>query len=240
MNAVAVILASGSGQRFGAKSTPKHLTNILGIPILVWTLDTVIRSKLFSSIIVVTRKDDLSQTEKVIKEYFPDNMQSIRLTEGGSARTQSFLFGLNDLIKADLVNMEAVVALFDANRPLTPINQLQSLYDLAIEYECSCPARPIVNGVARVESGHILEVPEKSIYFEFVTPEFMRYSTLKESMEKYKDSFNCFVEYALALGFKPITIEASSLNTKLTYPEDRTHLDGLALDNRLTKPIKNS
>ena len=102
MNAVAIVLASGSGQRFGAEGVPKHLTNILGVPIIVWTLNTAIQSKLFSSIIVVTRKNDIHQTKKILKEYFSDDMLDIHLTEGGNERRKSFLLGLDDLTKANL------------------------------------------------------------------------------------------------------------------------------------------
>tara|TARA_B100000315_G_C14111712_1_gene378487 strand:+ start:276 stop:503 length:228 start_codon:yes stop_codon:yes gene_type:complete len=66
----------------------------------------------------------------------------------------------------------------------------------------------------------------------------MRFAILEESLEQYKESFNCFVEYTLALGTKPMTVEACSLNAKLTYSEDKTFIDGLALDNHLVKPIK--
>lgn len=238
MNAVAVVLASGSGQRFGATCVPKHLTHILGVPIFVWTLNTAIQSKLFSSITVVTRKNEIRQTEKILREYFSYDILPIRITNGSSARIQSFLFGLNDLIDAEVVSEETIVALFDANRPFTPISQLQRLYEAALEFECSCPARPIVNGVARIESDRILEVPIKSNYVEFVTPEFIKYRTLKKSLEKNKDNFNCFVEYALELGVRPKTIEANYFNTKLTFPEDKSYLEGLALKYKLVKPFK--
>lgn len=238
MNAVAVVLASGSGQRFGAKCAPKHLTHILGVPIFVWTLNTAIQSKMFSSIIVVTRKNDIRQTERILREYFSDDILPIRLTKGSTKRIQSFLLGLNDLINANLASEETIVALLDANRPFTPISQLQGLYEAALEFECSCPARPIVNGVARMDSRRIVEVPNKSSYVEFVTPEFMRLSTLKVSIENYKEGFSSLVEYALALGFKPMTIEARPLNAKLTFPEDKTYIEGLALENQLVRPHK--
>ncbi len=239
MNAVAVVLASGSGQRFVEKTKPKHLTHILGVPILVWTLDTIIKSKLFSTITVVAKKDDMFQTENIIKEYFSDDMLSILLTEGSNiARIQSFLFGLENLMKANLIKGETIVALFDANRPFTPIDQLIHLYESSLEFDCSCPTRPVVNGVARIDLDRIIKVPDKSNFVEFVTPEFMRFAILEESLGQYKESFNSLVEYALALGVKPMTVEASALNTKLTYPEDKTFLDGLALDNKLVKPIK--
>ena len=38
------VLASGSGERFDAKNTPKHLTPILGVPIMIWTLKRIIKS----------------------------------------------------------------------------------------------------------------------------------------------------------------------------------------------------
>ena len=195
-------------------------------------------SKLFTSIIVVTKKSDISHTDKVLKEYFSDNTQTIRLTEGANERIQSFLFGLEDLTKAGLVDEESIVALFDANRPFTSMGQIHDLHEAALTFGCSCPARPLVNGVARMELNQILEVPDKSNYFEFVTPEFMQFNKLNVTLKKNMEVFSSLVEYSLNLGLKPMTLEASSLNTKLTYPEDKTFLEGLALDNQLLKPTK--
>ncbi|MDC0965253.1 2-C-methyl-D-erythritol 4-phosphate cytidylyltransferase [Candidatus Thioglobus sp.] len=240
MKAVAVVLASGSGQRFGDKALPKHLTHVLEIPVLIWTLNTAIRSKLFSSIVVVTRKNDLVLTKKKLEEYFAADIINLRIAEGSSERMQSFLMGLEDLTKSNLVSKETIVALLDANRPFTPMNQLKDLYEATLEFGCSCPARPLVSGVARMDIKRISEVPDKSTYFEFVTPEFMRLSDFNESFEKRKEDFSSLVEYALALGIKPMTLDASTLNTKLTYPEDKTYLDGVALDNQLEKPCKHS
>ena len=238
MNSVAIVLASGSGQRFGNKDLPKHLTPVLEVPIFIWTVSTVIQSKLFSSIVVVTSQNDYQRTEKILKEYFSDDMSGIRLTEGGNERRESFLLGLEDLTKANLVSNENIVALFDANRPFAPMSQLQGLYEAASEYGCSCPARPLVNGVARMDSKRILDVPDKSNYFEFVTPEFMRLSALKTALENSEEGFYSLVEYSLDVGLTPMTVDASNLNTKLTYPEDKTFLEGVALDNKLVKPSK--
>jgi len=238
MKAVAIILASGSGQRFGNQNTPKHLTPILGIPILAWTLNSAALSNLFDSIIVVTSRVDIGKTEKVIKEYFHNYKQGILLTEGSTERRKSFLCGLDVLVKADLVSEETVVALFDANRPFTPINQLKNLYSAALDFGCSCPGRPLVNGVAKMSLRRIVEVPDKSSYFEFVTPEFIRLSDFNESFKNSKEDYGSLVEYALALGVNPMTLNSDTLNTKLTYPEDKTYLEGVALDYQLEQPLK--
>ena len=97
MNIVAIVLASGSGQRFNVKDVPKHLTLILEIPIIVWTLDTIIRSKIFSSVVVVTRDEDVLKTKKIINKYFSNDVISVRVTTGSSERIQSFFLGLDDL-----------------------------------------------------------------------------------------------------------------------------------------------
>lgn len=238
MKVVAVILASGSGRRFGADNVPKHLTPILDVPILIWTLSTAIKSGIFSSIIVVTRKNDLSETEIIIDEYFNKNESSIFLTEGGDDRTESFLLGFQSLIRANLVDYESIVALFDANRPFASENQLRDLFEVVLNGECSVPARPVVNGVAKAKSGRILEVPTKSSYVEFVTPEFLRLNAFNFEPKSFMKGYDCFVEFALASGFQPLTVEASGLNAKLTYPEDKTHIEGLALDNNLMIPVK--
>jgi len=238
MKAVAVVLASGSGHRFGANKVPKHLTPILGVPILVWTLNTAINSSIFSSVIVVTRKDDLSDTESVLSEYFNKDEFPILLTEGGNERTESFSLGFQNLVNANLVDSESIVALFDANRPFTPESQLRALYEVALDGECSVPARPVVNGVAKAESGRILEVPIKSSFVEFVTPEFLRLNAFNFESKSFMKGYNCFVEFALALGFQPLTVKANELNAKLTYPEDKTYIEGVALDNKLITPSK--
>ena len=95
-----------------------------------------------------------------------------------------------------------------------------------------------VNGVAKAESGRILEVPTKSSFVEFVTPEFLRLNAFNFELKSFMKGYDCFVEFALALGFQPLTVEASELNAKLTYPEDKTHIEGLALDNKLIIPVK--
>ena len=72
MKTVAVVLASGSGLRYGADRVPKHLTPIHGVPILIWTLNAALQSEVFSSIAVVVGKNDLQRTKKIVKEYFSD------------------------------------------------------------------------------------------------------------------------------------------------------------------------
>lgn len=238
MNATAVVLASGSGERFGTPLAPKHLTRILEVPVLVWTLSAVVRSGLFSAISVVVREMDIPETETEIKDYFADDTHYLRLTQGSQKRIQSFFRGLDDLVKARALAGDTIVALIDANRPLVPISQLQDLHSAALKFGCSCLGRPVVNGIAQTSAGHIEEVPNKSSFVEFLTPEFMKFSALQLALKRHPEDLPCLVEYALVVGIKPVVLDASPLNAKLTYAEDVTHLEGLARKNSVVAPSK--
>jgi len=235
MKAVAVVLASGSGERFDAKNTPKHLTSILGLPIIIWTLKTIVKSELFSFIVVVTRNQDISNTEKAIKEYIGERSLSIKVTSGSNERMDSFFLGLKYLNNSNLLNKKTIVGLFDANRPFSPKTQLDELYALAQEFGCSCPVRPAVNGLAKIEAGRIISVPEKSKYVEYVTPEFIKFEILETHIKDKKSTISSLVEYALYSTLNPATCKASVLNSKLTFPEDKVFLEGLAKDMNLEK-----
>jgi 2-C-methyl-D-erythritol 4-phosphate cytidylyltransferase len=236
MKAVAIVLASGAGRRYGSEFVPKHLTEILGVPIVVWTIRAAFQSGLFSVMAVVVRKEDISATEILIEKYFGDQREYVRVTEGSDVRIQSFFRGLDDLKKTHLLINDTIIALLDANRPFVPMSQFQDLFRAALEFGCSCPARAVVNGIGRAIAGHIVEVPDKSSYMEFVTPEFMRYSALEMALARHPGDLACLVEYALAVGIQPAAIDASALNVKLTYAEDVVYLQGLARKHQLLVP----
>jgi len=236
MESLAIILASGKGIRFENKTNPKHLTEILGVPVLVWTIDNIINSNLFFKVILVCDKSTINQTKKTISQYFSFSKDYFHIVEGAESRMGSFFNGLKEYDSLKFKNKDIIISLFDANRPFISREQIQKLYNNSVRHGCSCPARPVVNGVARIKEGRIIDVPKKEEFIEFVTPEFIKFSLLKSSVETSKSIHKCFVEYALAVGIKPVVCESSLLNTKLTYPNDKALLENIALEYQLEKP----
>lgn len=239
MGAVAIVLGSGSAERFKQEGVPKHLTPILEVPIIVWTLKTILESKLFNSVIVVTRQSDLDQTREILSSYFAkDSTPFISLTEGADERSESFILGFKTLINSKQAHFDSVVALFDANRPHTSKNQLIELYREAFVHGCACPARSVINGIARAVSGQIISVPPKSEFVEFMTPEFLNLKAFDVSIEHFLRGHACLVEYSLSEGCYPRIIEATDFNAKLTYPEDKTYIEGVAICHDISIPKK--
>lgn len=235
----AIVLASGSGKRLKSKIDPKHIMKIKGVPSIVWTIRALDQSDIFNKIIIVTKQREKSITSKIVSEYYPNNDSKLIYTIGAKSRMQTFFNGLDTLSKHIKIKKNDIVSLVDANRPLCPSNQISKLLKLAKLHNCSCPARPVINGVARINSNKkITNVPNKNDFVEFVTPEFIKYDVLNKSIKSNNFLLRSLVEYSLSVSVKPAFDLSSELNTKLTYPEDLAFLVNLVYKNKIAAPTK--
>ena len=227
MRDFSIVLASGSGMRFGSKEIPKHLTLINNVPSIIWTLKNIIDSQIYSKIIIVTKESNSSETKKCISDYYQIDNNNIVFAIGANTRMNTFFEGLRILEKNIKLNCQDLLHLIDANRPFTPSSQYIELSKTALLSKCACPVRGIVDGIALVKDNQIIKVPLKSEYFHFVTPEVIEYGILKKSNSLNDKVLNSLVEYALAVECKPNYIYSTDLNHKLTYKEDLSFFEQL-------------
>lgn len=226
-NAYAIILASGFGKRLGKGLYPKHLIKINNIPLIIWSISQVLKTKYFKKIIVCTHKKYLKETKKIIKKYY-NKRQEIFITQGARERMESFFNGSNYLKKIlHNLNTNDVIGLFDANRPFAPKNQLQALITIAKKNKLSCPARTIVNGVAKINKNKIIEVPLKEKFVNMITPEFVRYDLLNKFNNNLKKKEKSLVEYGFLENIFAEYVDFNELNSKLTYLEDISYFEFL-------------
>ena len=91
INSSAIILASGSGERFGIKK-PKHLVLLKGVPIIIWTISNILKSKLFKNYSCNFRGNK-KITEKIISNYYDLQKNNIIICIGTKVRMGSFYTG---------------------------------------------------------------------------------------------------------------------------------------------------
>ena len=94
----AIILAAGSGSRFGEKKQFKKLNEK---PIWVYSLNTFIQSECIDELILVIPNDFLETFKK--SQFFKslNNKKSIKLISGGESRKESVINGLKAVKKAN-------------------------------------------------------------------------------------------------------------------------------------------
>lgn len=112
---IAIILAGGSGTRFGAKEN-KVLVTIAGRPVLRHCLEVFLGHPSISAIIVVHRAEDADDIETVLGDVDSADAPPIHRTTGGATRQDSEWCGLH--LAQRLSTDDAIVLIHDAARPL--------------------------------------------------------------------------------------------------------------------------
>lgn len=111
---VAIILAGGTGTRIGA-NVPKQFIEIMGKPILAYTLEVFQNNRNIDAIEVVCHKDWVGEVERIHRDYGISKARWI--TTGGSTFQESTMNGIFNL-KGKLEPEDMVVISFGVS-PLT-------------------------------------------------------------------------------------------------------------------------
>jgi 2-C-methyl-D-erythritol 4-phosphate cytidylyltransferase len=204
----AIVVASGSGTRFGG---PKTLEILGGQRVLDWSLRAA-RAYANGLVLVVP-------AERMRAEYG----RAEHVVEGGATRADSVRCGLA-VLPADA----DIVVVHDAARPLaTPalfervIDAVRSGADAAI------PGLPVVDTIKRVSGGTVQATLDRADLVAVQTPQAFRTSVLRAAHASGSDATDDagLVE---ASGGTVVVVEGEERNRKLTTPEDLAVLSALA------------
>jgi 2-C-methyl-D-erythritol 4-phosphate cytidylyltransferase len=215
MSAVAVIVAAGSGERFG--NAAKVLVPLLGRPVLAWTLDAFSKSEKVSGIVIVVGPHTEAEvTELVANGGWPKVMV---IVQGGDSRQHSMVNG----VAAVPVDTE-VVLVHDAARPLVQPGDIDACIDAAAEHGGAILAAPVTDTIKRVDRGRVAETVDRSTLWGAQTPQAFRADQMRAMAELAAgDMVGITDEASLAehLGYPPVRIVVSdSTNLKLTHAHD--------------------
>lgn len=111
---VGIILAGGTGTRVGA-DIPKQFIEIMGKPILAYTLETFQKDELIDAIEVVCHKEWMEKTRGIIERYGITKTKWI--VEGGATFQESTMQGIYNL-KGKINSQDIVVISFGVS-PMT-------------------------------------------------------------------------------------------------------------------------
>ena len=219
---IAVILAAGSGSRI-ASDTPKQFIEILGKPILAYTLEIFEQNKNIDFIQIVAKENEFYKIQKICEKY---NISKFRLiTKGGDSFQDSVknaVFALENKI-----NKDDIVVISFGTAPLTPSNDINDAILVAKKYGNAIAAKDI-DLCTCIKDDDISS--SKSILREslkgFANPWAFRYDELllayKYAVEKnILDSIEPHTtSLYFALGKKIYFSKCTSVQAKITYKSD--------------------
>ena len=211
-----VLPAAGSGTRVGA-GTNKVLLPLAGLPVLVWSLRTLLSLPYVDHVVVVAREADVADVQEIVEAHLPADREVLLVT-GGPTRHASEARGLAPLRAAVAAGDVEVIAVHDAARPLADADLFDRVVDAARDHGGAVPVRP-QPGLLDVASGRHV-----SGLVGVQTPQAFRAGPLLDAYARAgaegftgTDTASCFAAFTdLAV----VGVPASATNLKVTFPED--------------------
>jgi 2-C-methyl-D-erythritol 4-phosphate cytidylyltransferase len=211
----AIIVAAGSGTRFGSK-TPKQFLEILGKPLIIHTLFAFENCPHIDSVVLVLSSDETANFLKIIGKY---NLKKlVKIVSGGKSRAESVLKGFNAIRSTTA----EIVAVHDGARPCVTSPEISQTVEKARETGAACLVASVTDTIKEISDGKIIRTIDRNKLRRALTPQAFRYDILKRALSENDIGEIATDECYLIekLGIEVSIVEGKSTNIKVTTQED--------------------
>ena len=206
-----VVVAAGDSQRMSG--VDKIFAPILGLPLIVHTVDPLEASPLVSEVVLVLSGANMEMGMAVVRERGWSKVTSV--CEGGARRQDSVRLGLERLSPCQWV------AVHDGARPCVDADLLQRGLDAAQETGMAVAAVPAKDTVKVVSSVGLVEgTPTRDSLWMVQTPQVCRYDMLLRAHRICQETVTDDAAMVESLGHEVKVFMGSYSNLKVTTPED--------------------
>jgi 2-C-methyl-D-erythritol 4-phosphate cytidylyltransferase len=214
MQAVAIVVAAGRGERMGAER-PNAFLELGGEPLLLRAARAFEAAPSVGQIVAVVPEPE---TEAAREQLRPLAKLSA-VVAGGERRQDSVLAGLRQVPET----FDGVVLVHDAARPLVDVELIEAVAQQAAATGAALPVLPLVDTVKRVRGGRVLETLDRAELGGAQTPQGFRVALLREACEAARRAGVSVTDEAMAverLGHAVHAVPGSKRNRKITTPDD--------------------
>lgn len=215
----AIVLAAGQGRRMGTKVQKQYL-EILGFPVLYYSLKAFQESEVIDEIILVTGVDEIESCQKEFVEKY--NLTKVtKVIVGGKERYDSVYNGLQ-CVSEDT----SYIFIHDGARPMLNQEIIANGFESVMMHKATVAGVPSKDTVKIVDGDTFaVDTPNRSHVWNIQTPQIFEVNLLKEAYENMmKESHHQVTDDAMVvetyMNHKVKVYEASYTNIKITTPED--------------------
>ncbi len=218
MAASALIVAGGSGLRFGRK---KQFIRLGGVPVLRRTTDCFDVHPSITNIVVVVPEEDLSDVGDIL-----DGITTpLTVTAGGATRQESVWNGLQVLAPCELV------LIHDGVRPLVTGEIISRVIDGIEGLDACIPGLALADTIKEVEGTLVTRTIPRDHVYQVQTPQAFRTERILEAHARARDNRlvrftddSALIEEA---GGKVGLVPGDPFNIKITLKEDLSIAEAL-------------
>lgn len=213
----AILLAGGSGSRFGADK-PKQFLDMHGMPIIEHTIRAFHSHPHIDKIIIITRADYIDHVRHIAAPY----PKVTHILPGGRERYHSTLAALSVCTDSD-----EILLIHDAVRPYVSHAIIDRCLAALTTYDAVGTAIPTTDTIVRVDAQDIITqtLPRHELR-NMQTPQGFRQRALRHAFDLglQDPHFQPTDDCSVVMRYTPTTpikiIQGEATNIKITYPSD--------------------
>lgn len=216
MKTIAIIVAGGTGSRFGAQK-PKQFLELAGQPILMRTIQTFERALSGGDheLIVTLPGDQFSLWDELCEQYGFDVPHLV--VQGGETRWHSVKNALDSI--GDLLDVD-VIAVHDGVRPLASVTLINRTLDTARHCDSAIPVVPLNDSVRQL-AGDVSHALDRSSLRAVQTPQVFDARLLVDAYNRpFETTFTDDASVVERSGHYVTLVEGDPVNLKITRPMD--------------------
>jgi ribitol-5-phosphate 2-dehydrogenase (NADP+) / D-ribitol-5-phosphate cytidylyltransferase len=228
MQVVAVVLAGGSGHRFGG-DLPKQLRVLAGRTVIEHSIAAFDQAPGVDSIMVVMPPGLAAAAGDLLAAG--DYRKVARVIEGGVARTDSTQCAIEALLEAGQAGADAdcSVLFHDAARPLIDQRIIADCVDALSTHQAIGVAVPSSDTIVEVTDGVVTAMPRRDALARFQTPQGFRLSLIRHAYQlaaadpgfgELPATDDCGIVHRYLPDVPVRLVPGSERNIKITYPDD--------------------
>ena len=226
---IAVLLAGGKGNRFGAV-IPKQFIKVHGKPVILYSLLLFQESAFIDDIIVVCADGWQNYVEELKEAYSLNKLSTV--IKGGESRFQSIYNAI--IFCSKRYKNDDILLIHDSVRPCITEDILMDSIEKARQAGAALAAAPCFDTMyISVDGLQIEDTYPRSKLFKGQTPISIRTSL---AVQSYDEAINKGIStdapavLLMQLGYRVVISQGSQFNIKITLPEDiqlfRTTING--------------
>jgi len=222
---VAILLAGGSGQRFGA-DRPKQFVRIGERTVLEHSLAAFEQSPHIDAILIVSHPQHLDE----VRQLLPSSQHPKLLTivAGGAERQDSTLNALRALAQITDSPLEQIrILIHDAVRPAVSQSIIERMCTALHTHQAANLVVPVTDTLLEVnDNGTTAAMPSRARFRRVQTPQGFHAATLQHAYDvaltdpNFQATDDCGVVFRYLPEVEIALVEGEQRNIKLTYPED--------------------
>ena len=222
---VAILLAGGSGQRFGA-DRPKQFVRIGERTVLEHSLAAFEQSPHIDAILIVSHPQHLDEVRELLPSSQHPKLRAV--VAGGAERQGSTLNALRALAHITDSPLEQIrVLIHDAVRPAVSQSIIERVCTALHTHQAANLVVPVTDTLLEVnDNGTTATMPSRARFRRVQTPQGFHAATLQHAYDvaltdpNFQATDDCGVVFRYLPEVEIALVEGEQRNIKLTYPED--------------------